>query len=385
MAISALSIDVILPAFDDMRAEYGVDPDSNRVALVITSYFMGLGLGQLIFGPMSDRYGRKLPMRIGLAIVVLAAGAATLAPSLNALIAIRAVWGFGAAAPRAIALAMIRDTHEGDAMARAMAMIMATFMVVPIFGPGIGALATAVAPWPVVFWFPGAAAAALLAWSVRLPETLPPSRRRAIGVGSLLEGFAVVFRTRATVAYGLAVTFVFGVMSSWLASSQIIFEDVFDWEDNFPLVFGALGVLLALASLANARLVGLRGTESTVRLVSSIFVAGGVLMVGVVLATDGRPNVWVFCLLAALMLPGVAFLGSNCSTLAMAPVPHVAGTAAAALGTISTMVGATLGAAVDAAFDGTVRPFAYGALIYAALAALCIHKLPGRVQAAAAS
>jgi DHA1 family bicyclomycin/chloramphenicol resistance-like MFS transporter len=382
MGMAAMSIDVVLPAFSEMRADFGLPADSTRVTWVITAFFLGLAAGQLVYGPLSDRFGRKPLLYAGLALYTAGAAAAALAPSLAAVIVCRVVWGLGAAGPRSLALAMVRDRFEGERMARTMSHAMATFVLVPVFAPALGAALLLVAPWQSVFWLPVVGAAGLALWLLRLPETLPPERRRAVTPAALANALGIVVRTRRTLAFGVAVACMFGVMSSYIASSEIIIEDVFDQGNLFPLIFGALACMLGVGSLLNAHFVTRFGLEALVRGGATYTVA--VALGGAVLAaaTGGRPPLWAFCLLMALLLPGVATLLPNSNTAAMAPVAHVAGMAAAVLGTLSTAGGALLGSRVDAAFDGTIRPFAYGALLFTALAAVSIIVLARQRDAA---
>ena len=176
--MAALSIDVMLPAFPDMREEFGLAPDSTATSWIVTAFFLGLASGQLVYGPLSDRYGRKPLLYAGLSIMAVAAAASALAPSLGAVIACRVLWGMGAAAPRSLALAMVRDRYAGEPMARTMSHIMATFVLVPVFAPSVGSAVLAVAPWRSLFWLPFLAALGVMLWVRRLPETLPPERRR---------------------------------------------------------------------------------------------------------------------------------------------------------------------------------------------------------------
>jgi DHA1 family bicyclomycin/chloramphenicol resistance-like MFS transporter len=372
MAMAALSIDLMLPAFPDMRAEFGLPADSTEVSRVITAFFFGLAVGQLFYGPLSDRFGRKRPLYAGLAIYCVSAVAAALMPTLGGVVACRFVCGLGAAAPRSLALAMIRDTYEGERMARTMSHVMATFILVPVFAPGLGSAIMIVVGWRVVFWIPVLAAVGLAVWITRLPETLPVERRRSVSPAALLEALRAVGRSRQTVGFGVAVTFLFGIMTSYIGSSQIIIEEVFGEGDRFPLIFGLLACMLGLGALLSGRMVMRVGLSRLIRFGAVYVVTIATFLAVLVIATDGRPSLLAFGVLLALLLPGVTVLVPNCNTAAMTPVPHIAGMAAAVLGTLSTAGGALLGLLVDNAFDGTVRPFAYGALVYAAVAATAI-------------
>lgn len=380
VAMAALSIDLLLPAFSDIRTEFGLGADSTDPAKLITSFFLGLALGQLAYGPLSDRYGRKPLLYSGLVVYVLGAFGAVLAPSFGALVACRFVWGLGAAAPRSLAIAMVRDSSEGEHMARTMSHVMATFIMVPVFAPALGAAAIALGPWRVVFWIPIVAAVAVAVWSLRLPETLPADRRRSVSPRALLEAFRVVVTTRETLAFGLAVTALFGIMTGFVGGAEIIFKEVYGQEQLFPLLFGLVACMLGVGNVVAARLVMSVGLSRLVRLGAWYVVVAGIAFAVLVLATDGEPPLWAFVVGLALFLPGAMSLVPSCNTAAMAPVPHVAGMAAAVLGTLSTAGGAILGALIDSAFDGTVRPFALRTLVYAAVAAFAILVLPRRMS-----
>jgi DHA1 family bicyclomycin/chloramphenicol resistance-like MFS transporter len=185
-AMAASSIDLMLPAFKKIRADFGLPPDSSRVGWIVTAFFLGSAIGQLIYGPLSDRFGRKPLLYVGLAIMMGSAAAAAMAPTLRAIIILRVVWGFGAAAPRSLAIAMVRDRFHGEQMARTMGFVMATFMVVPVLAPSLGALLIRLGPWRIVFWVPFVLAGMLAIWLTRLPETLSPERRRGVGPRDML-------------------------------------------------------------------------------------------------------------------------------------------------------------------------------------------------------
>jgi len=369
MAMAALSIDLMLPAFPEMREAFGLDPGSTEVSLVITALFLGLAAGQLVYGPLSDRYGRKPLLYVGLAIYAVSAAAAAVMPTLTGVVICRVLWGLGAAAPRSLALAMIRDRFSGDHMARTMSHVMATFILVPVFAPSVGAAIMLVAPWRTVMWVPVVVACLLALWLRRLPETLPPADRRSVAPSALLEALREVLRSRQTLAFGIAVTCLFGMMTSYVGSSEVIIDEVFGQGDLFPVIFGLLAVMLGLGSLLNARLVMRLGLLRVVRTFALYIVGVAGLLLVVAVATDGHPPLWAFCVCVALLLPSVSLLTPNSNTLAMAPLPHVAGMAAAVLGTLSTAGGAVLGSIVDSAFDGSILPFAVCALVYSSVAA----------------
>ena len=373
MAMAALSIDLMLPAFPEMRAAFGLDEDSTEISLVITGFFIGLGFGQLVYGPVSDRFGRKRVLYVGIAVYIVGAVASTQADSLGAFVACRIVWGFGAACPRSLALAILRDTFEGDRMARVMSNVMATFILVPVVAPSIGSGLLALGGWHLTLWFPVGFAVLLTVWiALRLPETLPTEKRRSVAPSALLDAAGAVVRNRQTMAFCAASTFLFGIMTSYVGSTQVIVEEVFGEEDLFPIIFGALAIGLALGSFLAAKLVTRIGLARLVRIGACYAVASAGFLAIVGIATGGHPPLWLFLVASALMLPSVTALVPNTNTAAMAPLGHIAGMAAAIIGTISTIGGALLGSVIDSAFDGSVRPFTIGAFVFASAACAAV-------------
>jgi len=365
MSMGALGIDIMLPAFADMRAEFGLAPDSAQVGWIVTAFFLGMAAGPWLYGPISDKRGRRAPLFAGMLLYVVSAVGASFAPTFWWVVAARFVWGLGAAAPRSLAVTMVRDRYEGDAMARLMSLIMAVFLLVPILAPGLGAGLNAVAPWRVVFWTPAVLGAAITFWAHRrLPETLLPERRRDFDVAALRQGVRVVLTNRQTMCFTLAITFLFGVMTSYLASSELIVDDVYGYGGWFPVFFGAVAVLLAVSSLNNARLVGRLGITVLVRRMAVIGVVLAIALTAISFTGGGRPNFWLFSVALAVTVPLAQGLVPNANAAAMTPVPHVAGTASAIISTVTIAGGALLGNLVTGAFDGTVRPLAVGILVF---------------------
>lgn len=369
MAMAAMSIDLLLPAFPEMREAFGLEPGATAISRVITAFFVGLGFGQLFYGPLSDRFGRKPVLYLGIGVYVVGAIASTTADSLDELVVCRAIWGFGAAAPRSLALAILRDTFVGDRMARAMSNVMATFILVPIVAPSVGAALLTLGSWHLTVWVPVAVAVVLTVWTaLRLPETLPRDQRRSVAPSALLSAAATVVRNRQTMAFALASTFLFGIMTSYVGSTQVIVDEVFGQGDLFGVIFGVLAIGLALGSLLSGKLVLRIGLDRLVRLGAIYAVLTTSLLALVGILTDGHPPLWLFLLASAVMLPSVTALVPNTNTAAMAPLGQVAGMGAAIIGTISTIGGALLGSVIDGAYDGSVRPFTIGALVFAAAA-----------------
>ena len=372
MAMAALGIDMMLPAFDDIRATFDLGPDSNQVAQIVTAYFLGMALAPVPYGAISDRWGRKPVLWLSMSVYVVGAVLSALSPSFGLLLVGRFIWGIGAAGGRVVAFAILRDTFEGDEMARTMSYLMAVFVLVPVLAPSIGALVITVAPWPVLFWLAAGAGIALLAWSMRLGETLRPETRRADVLATVPTTARRMATNMAIAGPVLALTAVMAVMSTYLASSELIIDDIFGRGDRFPLIFGAMALTLGVASMVNGRLLARLRIDQLLGPVAVCYLAAGVLLMVVTVAADGRPGFWVFMPVLALVLGCQMLLMPNLNTLALAPMADAAGTASALVATVTVAIGAILGAVVDTQFDDTVTPLAVAVLVAAAVVAVLV-------------
>lgn len=359
MASAALAIDMMLPAFPAMRADYGLGADSNAVALVITAFFLGLGSGQPVWGPLSDAIGRKRVLWIGLGLYGLAAAGAIVAPTLPVLLGLRFVAGFGAAALRVVALGIVRDAFVGAEMAKALSAIMAVFVLVPIIAPTLGTaiLLTGVS-WHGIFVVLAVFAGLLAIWLTRLPETLPVEGRLPLRWSSVWQALLVVARHRFAMSLTLAQTAAFGFFFSFIASSQLIISDVLDLEAWFPLIFAASAAVLGTGVLLNPRILDRFGLRGAVRVAVAIYLVGTVVFAAVALMTGGRPPLVLYMVGVVPILFAQALLIPNLNSCAMVPMGRIAGTAAAVIGSIATLGGAGLGAGIDRLYDGTVTPLA---------------------------
>jgi DHA1 family bicyclomycin/chloramphenicol resistance-like MFS transporter len=376
MALTALSIDIMLPSLPEIGAVFGVANPNDR-QLVVSSYLLGLAAGQLLWGPMSDRLGRKRPLIIGLVLFTVASVASVAVTSFSVLILARLVQGFGGAAARVIALAVVRDLFTGRQMARVMSTVMMVFIMVPIFAPAVGQGLAHAGGWSLAFYvliFAGVLAAG---WSaLRLPETLPPSvikTRVSISLGAAL---AKVVRQPTTLGYGIASGFVFGTLVTYIASAQQVFVDVYDLGSAFPIAFGSVAFSMALAAFTNSRLVqriGMRRLSHT-----ALFAFLGVSSLMIVLAAFGKPPLMVTGLLLASVFYLFGLIQPNFNAIAMQPVGDVAGMASSLFGFYTTAAGAILGSMIARQFNGTVLPLAIGFLTLGTGALVCVLLVEGR-------
>ena len=370
MATGALGIDAMLPAFDDIRADLGLAPDSTSVGAIITSYFVGLAVGQLVYGPVADRFGRRRTIHVSLAVYAGGALASALAPTLTVLVLTRFVWGLGGAGPRVVAMAVVRDRFEGDRMSQVMSSLMAVFILIPIAAPSLGAGVVAVASWQVLFVVCMLFALAVLAWTLRLPETLRPEHRMELSTRRIAAATKAVASNRQSLGHLVAVTFLMGVFVAYLSGFESVIAQAFDQASAFPLIFGGLAAVMGATMLANRRLVVRYGAGKVTGTTLGIYPVLAVPFVAVVVATGGRPPLAVFLVGMAVMLGCHAVLLPNLNSLALEPMAGIAGTAASVIGSAQTAGGAILGSILMATFDGTARPLVWGFLIFAVLAAM---------------
>lgn len=358
MAINALAIDIMLPGLQEIGAALGVG-DENARQLVITAYIAGFGLAQLFFGPISDRYGRRIPLLFGLAIYVVAAAACAIAPTFETLLAMRFVQGLGAAATRVIAVSVVRDTFGGRAMAEVMSLIFMVFMIIPIIAPGAGQILMLAFDWPSIFLFMAGLGLVFTVWTyTRLPETLHEEHRRALAVDVVLDGFRTVVTNRVSICYTVAFTLVMGALFGFINSAQQVYVGIYDVGATFPIYFAVVSALVAFSSFMNSRLVGRYGMR---RMAHGALLAY-IVFSGIAFAASlfGPVPLWLFTALLALSMMQFSWIGSNFNALAMEPLGHVAGTASSVQGFLQTVGGGIIGALIGQAFNGTVTPLAAG-------------------------
>ena len=371
-ASTALGIDVMLPALGEIRAAFGLAADSTTLSWTVTLYLLGLGCAQLLFGPLADRFGRKPALWIGLGLYALGAAGAALAPTLEFLLVSRFVWGVGAASPRAMALAISRDIYVGDRMARALTLIMAVFLIAPILGPGVGELLLLSGSWRWVFGFSVLTAAVLTLWLLRLGETLDSRNRLPLDWRRLTGAFRAVVANRATLGYGLALTFALGAFLAYLASSELLFEAVYGRGGQFALLFGAGAAVMAVAALGSARTIRRLGTATVLRGALAAYLLSAAALAATSLTAGGSPSFWLWWTLLTILNSLHVVIVPAINTLAMTPMGEIAGTASAVIGSFSMGVGSLLASITSRFGEGSVTPLSLGYLGYGALAGICV-------------
>jgi DHA1 family bicyclomycin/chloramphenicol resistance-like MFS transporter len=383
-AVGPLATDMYLPALPGVAAD--LDATTAAVQASLMAFFLAVAVGQIVYGPVSDSFGRKSPLYFGMALYAIGSMGCSLAPTIEWLIALRFVQGLGACAGMTIPRAVARDLYTGSDAARLMALIMLVFSVAPILAPLFGSIVIAVAGWRVIFIAVGAfGIVGLVVTAFILVETRPAEKRIAIDIRSVLRGYRTLLGDR----YYLGVVFVggFGMSAffSFLAGSSFVYIDHFGLT---PTQYGLAFSVNAIAFIGSAQLTGRIGRriglQAMVRAASTFSAAVLLAVLAVTLA--GLDNVAV---LIVMLLPAFGGLGLVIpSTLALALENYgpTAGTAAALLGTLQLVTGAAVIAAVGLVSGGTVVPMV-AAMAGCATVAFVIARLTlvrrGRLPAAA--
>lgn len=358
MASNALAIDSMLPALPAIGEGLGVAED-NRRQLVVTAYLLGFGAAQIIYGPLSDRFGRKGLLIGSLGLFALFSLLAGIASSFALLLAARTMQGVAAAATRVLVVSIIRDRYQGSGMARIMSIVMIVFMIVPVLAPSFGQGVLAVATWRHIFIFLAVYGAVLALWTwIRLPETLRAEHQRTLSLGHIGEAMWITIRTRQSIGNSIALTMLMGALFAFINSIQQIVFDVFGRPELIGLVFACIAGPMAFSSYANSRLVMRFGSRRLLLIALAVFT--GLALLHLLVAEAMRETIWMFVLLQAVTMSCFGLIGANAGALAMEPLGHIAGTASSVQGVITTIGGALIGFAIGQQFNGTILPFLIG-------------------------
>jgi len=364
VATVAFSIDAMLPAMPAIGAEL-VPDNPNSAQLVLSAFIVGMGVGTLFIGPMSDAWGRKPVMLGGAAVYIAGAALAWAAPSIELLILARLMQGLGASGPRVVSLAVIRDLYSGREMARLLSFVMIVFTLFPAFAPLIGSGIIALAGWRAIFLSFVIFSLITVIWlTTRLPEPLPRERRRPLSVTALLAatremaGIPMVRLSIATQAL------IFSSLFTSISLIQLVFDRVFDRADEFPLWFFVIGLVAGTSSMVNAFFVmkyGMRQIITLTLTISTILSVAG-LIVSLALGTHPAAFAVYIVFLTAMFFQMGLTIG-NLNALAMEPLGHIAGLAASVIGAISTVFAGIVASLIAQTFAGTTLPHYLGVMV----------------------
>ena len=369
MSLVALAIDAMLPALPAIGRDFDVSRP-NDVQLVIMSLFLGLGIGQLLFGPLSDSIGRKPAVHAGLALFMIGCLVSIFAPTFEVMIAGRVLQGIGVAGPRIVTMALVRDQYEGRLMAKLMSFAMAVFIMVPTIAPALGQGLLILGGWRAIFVTFLVIAAVVFAWfALRQPETLPADRRRPFSPRAIGQAVGEILRIRTALGYTIATGFVFTPFVAYLGSAQQIFQDSYGTGALFPLYFGVLALSFGVGSIVNGRLVMKYGMRRLSKGAAAAIALISLVACPVAFVFDGLPPFWLFMCYLLSVFVSVSLLFGNLNALAMEPLGHIAGVGAAVIASLATFISVPLGGLVGQGFDGTMYTL-IGAFAVSGLATL---------------
>ena len=359
MSIVALSIDTILPALNPIGLSVGT-VNQNENQLLITMIFLGLGLGQLIFGPISDSFGRKPVVYIGFTVFMLASFLCIAAPNIEIMVIGRILQGIGLSASRSISIAMIRDRFEGDYMAKIMSFVVTIFILVPIIAPTLGKFLLDNYGWESIFYSQLIFGIVVLCWFwKRQPETLPPAYKKKFSMAIFINGSKEFIKYRSAVIFTLISGLATGSFMVFLSTSQHIFEVQYGLVDQFPYIFGALAFSVGVATFTNGTLVVRFGMKKLVTIFSIVFSLTSLLYISIFYG-ETNPSISILILFLALQFFSVGFLFGNVRSLAMQPLGHIAGIGAAINGFISTIMAVPIATFIGSFVETTALPLFIG-------------------------
>lgn len=366
IAVNALGIDIMLPALGQIGHDLGVTVENDQ-QLVIISHTVGFGVGQLFWGPIADRYGRR-PVLLGAMVVYLVVSfIAAMAGSFDLLLVARLLQGMSSASTRVLSISIVRDCYSGRRMAKVSSVVFMIFLAVPIIAPSLGQLILLVAPWHWIFYGLGIYAMVVALWAgLRLPETLDVADRQPINPRAIGSAMWLVVTNRISIGYTLAGGFVYGGLLAFISSGPQIVNHVFHRPELFAACFAVIGAVMALATLINASFVERYG----MRMISHIAIVALILLCLIHLAVQlaGYETLLIFTLFNALGFFCFGLAASNFGAMAMDPMGHIAGTAASIQGCVSTVTGSVVGYIIGQSFSGTSLPLTLGWEINALIA-----------------
>ena len=368
MSVFALSIDITIPALALIGRDLDV-ANANDAQYIVSVLVLGMALGQIFYGPLSDSIGRKPSIYVGLALFSSGSVLSMVATDFPTMLAGRLLQGLGAAGPRIVIMALVRDQFAGPAMARVMSLVITVFVTVPMVAPFIGQGILFVASWRAVFILLLASSLLVLVWfAIRQQETLTAAARRPFALRPIAAAMHEILASRPALAYTIASGFAFSAVFGYINSAQQIFHDLYLVGDYFPFYFSSLTIAVGTATLANARLVAFVDMHRMCSYSAWAQAALSIVYFAVTWAYAGVPPIWGTMAYLALIFFCLGIMFGNLNALAMTQMGHIAGIAASVIGTLSWLITVVFGTLIGQSYDGTLLPLVGG---FAVLSLLC--------------
>ncbi|PCI35195.1 MAG: Bcr/CflA family drug resistance efflux transporter [Flavobacteriaceae bacterium] len=379
MAMVALSIDALLPALQQIGADIGMK-NANDGQLLIIMIFLGLGIGQLFFGPLSDTLGRKKVVYIGFFVYVIASFICVFSNSIEMMVAGRILQGIGLSAARTVSISIIRDSYSGDYMAKIMSFVTVIFLIVPTIAPALGKFILDAFSWQSIFYVQLIAAIIICIWfAKRQSETLAKENRIPFTIQTLIRGTKETFRHKQTVAYTGISALITGAFMVYLSASQQVFQLQYGLVDEFPYIFASLAITVGTATFLNAKLVMKYGMKKLLRNGLIGFFITSISYV-ILFANSINPPVEILVLFFGIQFFMLGFIFGNTRALMMEPIGHIAGIGAAITGFVATLFSVPISIFIGSFISTTALPMFIGFSACGGLAIVIylIHKIKTR-------
>ncbi len=359
MSIVALSIDALLPALSDIGLAISVK-DSVSLQLLVSMIFLGLGIGQLLFGPLSDTFGRKPIIYIGLAIYSIASIICVMSSSLEMMILGRVLQGIGLAAPYSISVSIVRDSYKGDALAKIMSFVMVIFILVPVIAPALGQVILNVFDWKSIFYFQLIFGVIISFWLWRRqPETLKEEYRSSFNLKSYKYGLTEFFKQKSAIAYTIITGYLSGAFMVYLGAAQHIFVNQYGLQKEFPYIFAGIALTIGVATFLNGMLVMRFGMRKLTFIGLALFcvISGSYVFL---FLNSNNPSLYVLLFFIAFQFLAMGLLFGNVRAISMESIGHIAGIGAAITGFLSTLIAVPIGVFVGSYIKTTSLPLFIG-------------------------
>ncbi len=374
MSLVALSIDAVLPALEQIGISIGIK-HSNDTQLLITMIFLGLGFGQLIFGPISDSLGRKPVVYFGFILFVIASFICVAATSIEMMVFGRILQGIGLSAPRTVSIAMVRDTFSGDYMAKVMSFIVVIFILVPVVAPAIGKVMLDLFGWRFIFYSQLIYGVFVMVWLwKRQVETLPKEKRVKFSTHLFVDGTKEFIKHKQAIIFTLISGFITGSFIVYLSASQIIFQEQYNLVDEFPFIFAGLAITVGLATFLNGTFVLKYGMLKLVTVFTLFFTAIPLAYIFIFYGTP-NPSISILLLFFGMQFFAIGFLFGNLRALAMQPIGHIAGIGAAINGFVSTLMAVPIATYIGKYVITTALPLFIGFFVCGTLSLIALYYL----------
>ncbi|WP_317993365.1 multidrug effflux MFS transporter [Bartonella gliris] len=370
MAINSIAVDIMLPAMPNILNSLNVINENDQ-HYIISSYLISYGATQIFFGPISDRYGRRKLILIGLAFYSLTAIGCAFVSSFPVLLILRILQGMGGAAMRVLTVSIVRDLYSGRKMAEVMSIVMMVFLIAPMIGPATGQIILLFGNWQFIFIFMAIIGFGLMIWiQLRLPETL--YAQRSLSFSSIKHNLRIVITNRTTLCYTLATSIILGCIFIAVNTSQQTYEGIYNLGLWFPIAFAIGAAFQALSSFFNSQLVGRLGMRRIAHSMLLLFCITSCLWFVGSLLTAGIIPFPFYMLLFCILMFTCGGMMANFNTLALEPVGEIAGTASSVSGFLQTSIATGLSFFIAQQFDETTIPNSAGFFFLSLIAILLV-------------